>query len=186
MVRNASVSPRDKAVLGICIKLKKRLKSDGWIEAVQYDGSAEVEAFALLQLLGYLLAEPVLRKAFHEGPRVVAAKGADDEVVDRHAQVDGGAIGEDEIHVSAMAGGATAGCDDTIVEFDGGMEQLGFELAECLFTEGSEESGDSVVVTLLEGAVEVEEIHMPLGRQTASEGGLARIHVANKEILHFS
>ena len=186
MVRNASVSPRDKAVLGICIKLKKRLKSDGWIEAVQYDGSAEVEAFALLQLLGYLLAEPVLRKAFHEGPRVVAAKGADDEVVDRHAQVDGGAIGEDEIHVSAMAGGATAGCDDTIVEVGGGMEQLGFELAECRFAEGGEETGDRVVVTFLEGAVEVEEIHMPLGRQTASEGGLARIHVANEEILHCS
>ncbi len=48
MVRNASVSPRDKAVLGICMKLKKRLKNDGWIKTIQNYGSAEVEAFAFL------------------------------------------------------------------------------------------------------------------------------------------
>lgn len=154
---------------------RRRLERGG-VDGV---GGAEVVGLAEGELAGNLGAERRLVEAHHGGTRGAGCEGAGHKAVDIHAEVDGGAVGKDEVHVVAVAGGAAASGDDDVVEVGGGMEHLLLEGAEGRLAEGGKEAFDGIVVALLEGTVEVEEIHATLGGELPAVGGLAHVGVTD-------
>ena len=71
-----------------------------------------------------------------------------------------------------------------IVEGGGIVQHLCFKLAERCLAKLREETRHRIVIAFLESTVEVKKLHTTLGSQTASEGGLAAVHIPYKIVLH--
>ena len=123
----------------------------------------------------------VVALALYEGAWRAADAQAGEDDVGRADEMDGGAAGVHVVHVVEIAGSASAGSYDDVLEVGDLTEDGALELAKALFAACGKECGNGLAVTALQIVVGIDEGEAEVVSQGATQSGLSAGHEANKE-----